>query len=222
MSQEFELSIGLKGQLERWGIPVAHSLDEARMLPIDLDNRSDIIRTARHISTILTIWKGENSWNQLKNMNILDLASGSVYSVGLLKDWLPHFARLCSVNGAKVFALDIEPQSRLDGSLFEWAEEDIVQAVMEKQLKNLESIKGRRFNLLNSTNFVGNNPAPGLLECLSGSGINKNEFEEELLRQSGEIIVEGGAVSLDRSKNYLYVKTNGKLVRVEHPDLPCI
>ena len=103
----------------------------------------------------------------VKGKSVLDIAAGSAISI-TTKRWPPNFSRQCAHLGAKVVALDINPQLGTDRDLFEWVAVDLVTEVMQAEmgLGKIPLLKGRKFDLVYSNNFVGINSAPDLIKQL--------------------------------------------------------
>lgn len=196
-----EITPELAAEMHKQMIVIAHSKAEAEEKTID-------VRTSPHTTAnlaasslqhILDIWKGPDMpWSVLKGKRVLDLASGSGYSRDLSGCiWYPQFARLCAINGADVVAVDFYPQRGLDQKLFTWADADLVNVVLGKGLKSMPVLAGREFDLIYSENFVGVNYFQDLFDRLVHKGIRMRDFEKALLNQAGELLAEGGLLSLD-------------------------
>lgn len=202
-----ELVLAIQEQM----IVIAHSKAEAEEKTID-------VRTSPHTTAnlaasslqgILDIWKGPNTpWSVLKGKRVLDLASGSGYSRDLSGCiWYPQFARLCAINGADVVAIDFYPQRGLDQKLFTSADADLVNVVLGTGLKSMPVLAGREFDLIYSENFVGVNYYQDLFNRLTYKGIRMRDFEKAFLNQAGELLAEGGLLSLDTTdKNGLPIR----------------
>lgn len=206
-----EMTPELVQAMQEQMIVIAHSKAEAEEKTMD-------VRTSPHttanlaassLQDILDIWKGSNTpWSVLNGTRVLDLASGSGYSRDLSGGmWYPQFARLCAINGADVVAIDFYPQRGLDQKLFTWADADLVNVVLGKGLRSVPVLAGREFDLIYSENFVGVNPYQDLVDRLVHKGIMMRDFEKALLNQAGELLAEGGLLSLDTTN------TNGSLAR---------
>jgi hypothetical protein len=202
-------------------IIIAHNLDEAIVKSRTFGSSERVSFGAVQIEEILQVWKGyKTPWSVLENLNILDLASGSaLYQDYYGITWYPQFARLCSINGANVYALDECEQYGFDKQLFKWEAVDLIETVVEDKLKETQSIMGVKFNIINSTNFIGSNTSPNLVAHLSEYDIRKEEFESLLTKQAGTLLKEGGFMTLnthnDDHFHLVYIKRNGKLITLD-------
>lgn len=180
----------------RQGIIIAYSQREAKKRAIESGIETD--SASSYLSDIVRKWKGPKvSWSMLKGARVLDLGSGSS------EGHRPHFARLCAINGARVMAIDVNPQSKVDQELFDSIAANLVDVVLDRGLKNLPALKGSEFDIINSTNFVFFNFAPGLDGDLSRRGIEMKQFEEMLFAQTCEVLAVDGIMTLDqRESNY--------------------
>lgn len=156
-------------------------------------------------------------WSVLKDMRVLDLASGSGASknrVGTV--WYPHFARFCAINGAKVVAVDINPQQGLDRELFAWAQADLFEAVMNNRLASLPILRGREFDLIHSCAFAGVAPACELEDQCKLAEVTIREFETSMLRQVGVLLAENGTMTIggldDEGCALLYIKDGDRII----------
>jgi hypothetical protein len=171
----------------------------------NIETRSDHLRKYTKLYILMTIkkWSGKKDLSKIIDKDILDLGSGSDNSQFR---WQPHFARKCSEYGANVIALDKEKQSEKDSQLFSWDDVNLIDLVIDSTLSKLPTLLGKKFVIINSTNFVGFNPPPSFKEELNKYGISKKLFEDKLLSQLEPLLVEGGIISLDQRIN------NGKLI----------
>lgn len=224
MFREMEMTPELLEEFRRQQIVVAYSSREVRDREEELKSewKTAGIEASR-LNHILETWKGRNTpWSVLRGLRVLDLASGSGYTrdwFGYI--WYPQFARLCAVNGADVVAIDSNPQRGLDQQLFTWAAEDLVAAVMDGGLGNLPVLQGKKFDLIDSANFIGGNYCPELPQQLSRYNIGVDDYEQRFANQAGTLLSEGGVMSLDIwDKNFdriIQTKRNGALVRLPKP-----
>lgn len=162
------------------------------------------------INNILNRWKGLHvDWSILRGLTILDIGAGS----GYLNP--PHFSRFCAAHDADVTALDIEPQEGLDQKLFRSAQVDLVDIVLGKGLSSIPLLLHKRFDLIHASNFIGLNPDPNLIKNLADRQVPFERFESMVFQQTGELLKEGGALSLDfdnEGLKLLHTKQNGKII----------
>jgi len=155
-------------------------------------------RAVLMLESILRRWKGgDTSRDILRTMRVLDLASGSGESHGMLTTWYPHFSRICAAHGADVVAIDINPQKGDDKTMFTWAQVDLVDVVLNQGLQSLQILKERKFDLIHSANFVGRNYYPELLSQLNERGVTMRQFENNFLEQAGTLLAEDGMMTID-------------------------
>lgn len=202
-------------------IPLAGTLEEL-IEEVDHFYAGSYAKMAGYrVKDVLERLHGERNvpWTELNGLKILDLGSGSVRSF----PWLPYFARICSVNGAEVAAIDRFGQSEQDRKLFKSIREDIVELVADGRLK--EVLNGEKFDIVHSSNFVGYNTDPSIYdnyrEVLKKRGLKMPfgifEFEDRLVEASKQLVAEGGIIDLhnkDISAPKYFRKLNGEL-RVE-------
>lgn len=199
MLTEREITPELEAELRRQHIIVAHSEAEVREKTRAI---KDVLMTAdveaSSLELILRRWKGYGTpWSVLQGMRVLDLAAGSRYSRDFFGDaWYPQFARLCALNGAEVLAIDINPQGGFDKELFTWVSADLVAVVVNGGLQSLPELQGKKFDLINSANFIGHNFCPELPNYLARHRVRMSDFEKYLADQAGELLAEGGAMYL--------------------------
>lgn len=130
--------------------------------------------------------------------------------------WYPHFARLCAINGANVTAVDITPQGGYDTRLFTATSTDLVSAVIADNLPSLPEIADHQFDIIHSSNFVGNMPHYIMMQLIR-LGVGIKEFEGRFFNQAGKLLAEEGIMSLDlrdQGKLIYHTKKEGKLVRI--------
>lgn len=135
-------------------------------------------------------------WEQLRDVRVLDLAAGSIYSYDANdRCWIPAFSRLCAANGADVVAIDKFPQGEGDAKLFRGLPADLVDIVMHKGLEDFlhEASCDGGFDLINSFAFIGFNPFPGLRRAL---GLNYDKFTQALRDQAFNLLNSGGVMIL--------------------------
>jgi len=186
-------------------------MKDRELLPYD----SELEKTELDLDYLLRNWKGNTSRSNLKNLHVLDLASGSEQSRYIFTTWIPYFSRICNHHGAHVLAIDIQPQTKTEK--FPWIQQDLVNVVLNRGLQNLPILERTRFDIIHSSNFVGMNYCPRLLSQLTYLGISMDEFEVRLIHQSGILLKEGGVMTLDipnpfSSNPILYTKTQGSIV----------
>lgn len=144
----------------------------------------------------------------------MDIGSGSAIAKEFV--WHPYFARLCAVNGAKVTALDIRPQSDLDAELFHSIPVDLIPVVTEGRLA--EILDEKEYDFIHSSEFVGVNPAGELLALEMNSNFSVPDFEGRLFEQCSDLLAEGGVMYLDqvdeKGQGIYYTKKVGKIVRI--------
>lgn len=178
------------------------------------------------IDQIMRLWSGENepTISLLRNVRILDLAAGSGLNEGDVKCWPPYFSRFCAQHGALVTVVDILPQTEEDEKLFnEVVVEDLVLPVLEGLLPQMPQLKGKKFDIINCQNFVGDDSShPFSLEfCLQFFyQMTVLEFREKLLRQCCSLLAERGVIFLgeedpDSHKSIFYKKVGGRIVTIK-------
>jgi SAM-dependent methyltransferase len=200
-----------------WGIPWPKHYDGSVPIHSSTDAYEKGVNLSgsdSQLDIILRAWKEDASWYQLLGLRVLDIASGSVLSSSFLSDWDPQFSRICAHNGARVIALDINTQSENDSKLFTWMKTDLVEVVLGGGLHSLPILQNKQFDLIHSSNFVGNNPSPDLEKRLSQLDVDTREFEMRLFAQAEEILAEGGAITLDPYEG-IYAKRGGKIVQIK-------
>lgn len=197
------------------GVIVAHSLDELEEKAKGLPYYYDINSHGIVLDTMIRKWRGrQESWEVLKGRRVLDIGSGS--AIGKEFVWHPYFARLCAVNGAKVTALDISPQSDLDAELFHGITVDLIPIVVEGRLA--EILDEREYDFIHSSEFVGVNPAGELQVLEMNSSFSVRDFEGRLFAQCSALLSEGGVMCLDQAdqngQGVYYTKKAGEIVRI--------
>ena len=195
-----EVTPELSRELLKQQIVIARSQHEALVMGKVMATGLEVpaLNASMDIDNILTAWKGLlTPWTILNGLSVLDLASGSADNHDMFTTRYPHFSRLCAINGADVVAIDANPQSGFDETMFSWAQADLVNAVLGEGLKSLPILQGREFDIIYSADFVGVNPCPELPRQLARHGIGRAEFEKAFLQQAGELLTEGGVMSLD-------------------------
>lgn len=190
------------------------------MLTDNLDPGALFMESASHdVDAVIKNWKKIQelypSWSLLKGARVLDLASGSYYSRSPNVQYYPHFARFCAINGAEVTAVDIVPQSDYDKMLFTAVRADIILLTRERRLFEVPKLKGKLFDIIHSSSFVGSNPAPSVQRQIGGlSGLAI--FEQKLLDECAKMIADGGIIDLgllgDGSGRLIHRMVGGKLI----------
>jgi hypothetical protein len=214
-----EVTPELGRELIKQQIVVARSSDEARIMGRAIGNSFDITvdSSAIILTDILKAWKGVGaSWQELKGLRVLDLASGSGNSHDGYGTWYPHFSRLCAINGANVVAIDVNPQRGLDETMFAWAQEDLVDVVLNGGLKSMPILQEKEFDIIHSANFVGTNFFPELPTQLSQHGVSMPDFEKTFAQQAKALLTEGGVIFLgdldERWDPIIYTKRESDVV----------
>lgn len=202
-------------------IIIGHSQLEVYEKAIELQGWQTATGAATHLENIISLWRGPDTpWSVLNGVKVLDLASGSGYSHGIFGDmWYPQFSRLCALNGADVVAIDANPQRGHDKTLFAWVKADLVDVVLKQGLQSLPILKGKRFDLINSENFIGVNPYPSVRYKLAHYLMNMEEFERSFTNQAGELLAEGGIMSLNtKDKHYnrlIYTRSKDGIIPLD-------
>ena len=178
------------------------------------------------IISILRSWNNgvDTPWSELDGVRILDIGSGTADNYV----WSPYFARICSVNGAEVTAIDINPQIGSDQRLFVNITTDIVSLVAEGKFKEHPLLKNRKFDIINSTNLVGINRYLGLFDEYDKNCRQKGtwrkftfcDFEEMLMAECETLLAEGGILDLDDNLFTHHLKYNGKLLKRQNRLIP--
>lgn len=205
MFLEKEITPQVEKALNRQRVVIAHSLEET-LIEEKLDNFGTNPSTAASdLDYILKEWKGiGTTWSVLKRMWVLDLASGSGNSYDMFGCWYPHFSRLCAINKANVVAIDKNPQTGLDKIMFTWVVADLVMVVLEQRLNSLPTVRGKKFDLIYSSSFAGDNFCPELIQQLAVREVKLKEFKKAFLQQAGEVLAEDGVMFLgNHDKKYL-------------------
>jgi len=220
-SIDTEITPELEADLKRADIIIAHSWNEVSLKSETLKDPLSALTASQNLDHLLLRWEGyDTTWAELKGKKVLELASGSIFSRNFLCTYYPHFSRLCSLNGADVIAMDINPQGKLDQQLFTGVKVDIINLVMEGGLHNHPLLSKATFDIINSTNFVGWNMLPDVEDYLRSTTprITREEFENKLLKQCAELLSEEGIMTIDtRDRNYMpiyYVKSEGQLIKL--------
>ena len=213
---EIEITPELKDELNKAGIVVVHDYGDLLLKSRSLENSVKVRVAGQMLDSLLRHLRGyETPWSELRGKKVLDLASGSVFSKASFGAWNPHFSRLCAVNGARVVAMDINPQGPYDEKLFTGIKADIVDLVVNIGLPNHPGLQEASFDVIHSQQFVGGDPQPEVLSYLKSLGIDKEGFENKLLEQCGALLTEGGIMTIDRrNRHYLpifYRKLNGQI-----------
>lgn len=190
-------------ELRKQQVVVANDRNEAWNKGLDLVNKKSLHipgdAAASALDYILGKWKGFDApWSELQGKRVLDLAAGSA-SITPSGVWYPHFSRLCAINGADVTAIDLNPQSGLDKTMFTWASENLVDVVLNGGLQGLQILQGKEFDLIHSANFIGFNFSPQLHDQLMLRGLSRCGFEEAFQDQARRLLTDGGVMSLSRS-----------------------
>ncbi|OGE66033.1 hypothetical protein A3H85_00475 [Candidatus Daviesbacteria bacterium RIFCSPLOWO2_02_FULL_40_8] len=180
----------------------------------------------RRVSGLLRSWNNgvDTPWSELDGVRILDIGSGTADNYV----WSPYFARICSVNGAEVTAIDINPQIGSDQRLFVNITTDIVSLVAEGKFKEHPLLKNRKFDIINSTNLVGINRYLGLFDEYDKNCRQKGtwrkftfcDFEEMLMAECETLLAEGGILDLDDNLFTHHLKYNGKLLKRQNRLIP--
>lgn len=197
--------------------------DQRIISHVVLDKKWD---SCNFVGQIMRLWSGEDEpkISSLSNVRILDLAAGS----GLNDDnedecWPPYFSRFCAQHGALVTVVDILPQTEEDEKLFnEVVVEDLVLPVLEGLLPQMPQLKGKKFDIINCQNFVGDDSShPFSLEARLQvfHQTTVPEFRKKLFEQCCPLLVEGGVLFLneedpDSHKSIYYKKVDGRIVTV--------
>jgi len=197
--------------------------------------------SAYAIKEVLSRWKkleieqieDLKDWrNILKGVRILDIGSGSVNSNyrdldGFYRYYMPYFAEIAAINGAEVTAVDIKPQAEYHQKLFTGIQADIVEQVTDGNLAAIPGLKGKKFDIIASRNFVGVNNTPELDHLLllddhiyriRGELVVIDDFEAKLVQQLEPLLAEGGIIDLGQRRDgkwIFYRKVNGELIEEE-------
>lgn len=137
-------------------------------------------------------WLGRQTpWSALEGKKVLELASGSVNS-----GYPPWFARLCSVFGANVVAIDVIPHGDVDQKMFACLQADLIEIVLGKGLDSIPELKNEKFDLIHAQRFVGSNAAGEVMRELQRRGVTREEFEEKLKQQAKKLLAKRGYIDV--------------------------
>lgn len=168
---------------------------------LDINHPLEFDGAISTLEEILKVWKNTQDFSVLKNLKVLDLASGAGTSHDNIGSWDPHFSRICALSGAKVIAIDLCPQTAKDLKLFKGLTQNLVVAVVENRLHKLPILKNKKFDLIHSSNFIGFNAPPQLEKQLSAIGISQSEFDKMLFDQASKLLAKNGLMMLDIRDN---------------------
>ena len=133
-------------------------------------------------------WLGRQTpWSTLEGKKVLELASGSVNS-----GYPPWFARLCSVFGANVVAIDVISQDEVDQSMFTCVQADLIEVVLGNGLDSVPELRNGKFDLIHASRFVGPNAAGEVIKELQRRGVTREEFEKKLKQQAKKLLANRG------------------------------
>jgi hypothetical protein len=164
------------------------------------------------VHLMLKFLYGDSNINQLRGLKILDIGGGSIFSFSNQEQYLPGFARAASHYGADVTVLDIKRQGEEDSKLFTGIQVDIVEAVLKNNLAGI--IGNKRFAVVHSRNFIGDNVAPRVAYVLEMHKMQRSVFERLLLEQLQPLLADAAVVSFDRRapnhRRFVYIKADGQ------------
>lgn len=163
--------------------------------------------------------------NVLKGKTVLDIGCGSQNNSidsPSGKGFPPALCRLLSKLGAKVWGIDLGTASGEDKDTYTHIQADIIPYVLrdpnvlgfsKKKLANLKGIKDMKFDIINTSYFVGQviDRSPQLERRLSQRGISMENFEALLLGQLKDMVNEGGLILMEKKH---FKKENGQLTQL--------
>lgn len=115
------------------------------------------------------------------------------------------------MNGADVYGIDLGPSFPEDKLTYKHIQKDVIDVVMKKKLRKIREIKKIKFDVINSSFFVGKRMSPTLEEKLREKGYWRYAFEKSLLEQLKDVTAENGLIMLE---NEHFRKISNQLVRL--------
>ena len=150
-----------------------------KVIGISLDNTHEadhLTHAALRIDSLLKNYTGEypENWSKVSSLKILDLGCGSAR--GYIEP--PTMCRLLAANGAEVYGIDLYKGHEEDQFLYTHIVTDLVDIVREGRLAQLPELKGKEFDIINSSRFFGNglNGDSEFYERLSEIGISLTKW----------------------------------------------
>lgn len=171
----------------------------------------DLTRAAHGIHNLLYYYYGTSDWGRVKEWRVLDLGCGSRKTPRSRNwsGWPPYFCLLCGVNGAETYGIDLYPADKNDAQHYSHIVADLVSTIQHDGLPNLPQLSGRLFNIIHSSFLTGSSISYHLEEKLQHARLAPAIFDEKLLEQTANLLVENGILQLEEQR---WRKQGGQLV----------